>query len=207
VTSLLAAATQGFLLGASLIIAIGAQNAYLLRQGLLKRHVLPLVLVCTGADLVLILLGVAGVGRIVQNSPAALGIVTWGGAAFLAWYGFEALRRALRPGVLIAAETDTDTLRAALAKIAAFTFLNPHVYLDTVVLVGALSGRYGVPDNWAFGLGAALASAAWFTALGYGAALLAPLFARPSAWRILDLTICAVMWSIALGLAVSALRP
>lgn len=201
---MIAATLQGFLLGASLIVAIGAQNAYVLRLGLQRRHVLPAVAFCAAADALLIGLGVAGVGALVQASPSLLSAVTWGGAAFLAWYAFDAARRALRPGTLLAAGDERESLGAATAKVAAFTLLNPHVYLDTVVLVGALSGRYDVPSNWAFGAGAAFASLLWFVALGYGARLLAPLFARPIAWRILDAVIALVMASIALGLVVSA---
>lgn len=198
-------ALQGFLLGASLIIAIGAQNAYVLRQGLLKRDVTVLVLFCAAADAVLIALGVAGVGRLVQSTPIALQVATWGGAAFLLWYGWTALMNALRPRALGGADGEGDTLSQAIAKVAAFTFLNPHVYLDTVVLVGALSGTYERPGNWTFGAGAAFASLLWFAALGYGARLVAPIFAKPIAWRVLDGTICVVMWSIAAGLIWSAL--
>lgn len=197
------AAAQGFLLGASLIVAIGAQNAYVLRQGLVKRHVGPLVAFCAAADFVLIMLGVAGVGTLIQSNPTLLAVATWGGALFLAWYGATALRRALRPQALRAAEDTHETLRGALTKVAAFTLLNPHVYLDTVVLVGALSGTFESPANWAFGLGAAIASVIWFAVLGYGARLLAPIFARPAAWRLLDLTIAGVMFTIAGGLVVS----
>lgn len=202
----LATAAQGFLLGGSLIVAIGAQNAFVLRQGLVRRHIVPLIAFCAISDALLILVGVAGLGRLVQASPVLLQLVTWGGAAFLAWYGFDALRRALRPGVLIAEDGHVSSLRVVLLKAAAFTFLNPHVYLDTVVLVGALSGRYDPPANWVFGAGAATASLVWFTALGLGARLLAPIFARPIAWRVLDLGICAVMWMIAGGLVLAALR-
>jgi L-lysine exporter family protein LysE/ArgO len=200
----IAAALQGFVLGGSLIIAIGAQNAFVLRQGLTKRHVLPLVLFCATADAVLILLGVAGAGAAVRASPTLLAVATWGGAAFLAWYGLHALRRAMRPGVLIAAGEGATSLRTVLATAAAFTFLNPHVYLDTVVLVGSLSGRQEAPLNWVFGGGAAVASFVWFSTLGFGARFLAPLFARPAAWRALDLGICAVMWLLAASLVIAA---
>jgi L-lysine exporter family protein LysE/ArgO len=199
-------AAEGFVLGASLIIAIGAQNAYVLRQGLARRQVGPLVALCALADAALILLGVAGLGPLVQASRLALAAISWGGAAFLAWYGLSAIRRALRPGTLDASGNADTALPVVMAKAAAFTFLNPHVYLDTVVLVGALSGRHESPANWAFGIGAATASVAWFTALGFGARLLAPLFARPIAWRILDLVIALVMFAIAAGLVVTQLR-
>jgi L-lysine exporter family protein LysE/ArgO len=202
-TEALLAAAQGFLLGASLIVAIGAQNAYVLRQGILRRHVGPLVAFCAAADFALIMLGVAGVGTLIQSNATLLAVATWGGAAFLAWYGATALRRALRPEALRAAEDTGEPLRGALAKIAAFTFLNPHVYLDTVILVGALSGTFASPANWTFGLGAALASAIWFAVLGFGARLLAPVFARAAAWRVLDLIIAAVMFTIAAGLVAS----
>ena len=198
-------AAEGFALGGSLIVAIGAQNAYVLRQGLALRHVGPLVALCALADAALILVGVAGLGPLVQASPLALAAISWGGAAFLAWYGFSAARRALAPAALDAGGGADTRLGIVLAKAAAFTFLNPHVYLDTVVLVGALSGRHPVPANWAFGLGAAAASIVWFTALGYGARLLAPLFARPAAWRALDIAIALVMFAIAGGLIVSQL--
>lgn len=194
------AAVQGFLVGASLIVAIGAQNAFVLRQGLLRRHVGPIVALCALADAGLIGLGVAGVGGIVQASPDALRLVGYGGAAFLAWYGGLAARNALSPRELAASAEAQGGLGPALAKVAAFTFLNPHVYLDTVVLVGALSGRFGGMGRWAFGLGAAAASLTWFSALGYGARLVAPLFARQIAWRILDSVIAIVMWAIALSL-------
>lgn len=203
----LGVAAQGFVLGGSLIVAIGAQNAYVLRQGLGKRHVAPLVAFCAASDAALILCGVAGLGGFVQGSPVLLQVVTWGGAAFLAWYGLEALKRAMRPGALIASDGGDANLRTVLAKAAAFTFLNPHVYLDTVVLIGALSGRFEAPHNWSFGLGAATASLVWFAALGFGARLLAPLFARPAAWRALDLLIAAVMWIIAAGLVIAARNP
>jgi L-lysine exporter family protein LysE/ArgO len=205
-TPLPLAAAEGFLLGVSLIVAIGAQNAYVLRQGLARSHVAPLVALCALADAGLILLGVAGLGPLVQSSSVALAAISWGGAAFLIWYGVTAARRALRPGRLDSQGFADTTLAIVLAKAAAFTFLNPHVYLDTVVLVGALSGRHPHPGNWAFGGGAATASLVWFSALGFGARLLAPLFARPAAWRILDAGIAAVMFLIAFGLVAGQLR-
>jgi L-lysine exporter family protein LysE/ArgO len=200
-------ALEGFLLGASLIVAIGAQNAFVLRLGLRRRHVFFVAALCALSDALLIGAGVAGLGRLVEAAPRLLAAVTLAGAAFLFVYGALAFRRALKPGSLSAAAEDDGGLWPALAAALAFTFLNPHVYLDTVVLVGGLSGRYDGSGAWAFGLGAALASFVWFFGLGYGARLLAPLFARPAAWRVLDSLIGLVMWAIALRLAVEALAP
>ena len=196
----MSAAIQGFLLGASLIIAIGAQNAFVLRQGLLKEHVLPICLVCAIADAVLIAAGVAGLGTLVASSPALIRVVTAGGALFLAGYAVIAFRRAWAGSSMDVGRAGGTTLRAALATVLALTFLNPHVYLDTVVLLGGLSARYEGADRLAYALGAMLASFAWFFALGYGARLLVPLFARPAAWRVLDAVIGAIMAALALRL-------
>ncbi|MGL5115465.1 MAG: LysE/ArgO family amino acid transporter [Beijerinckiaceae bacterium] len=198
------AAVAGFLLGGSLIVAIGAQNAFVLRQGLLQRHVLAVTLFCAASDAILILLGVAGFGELVRASPSLLLAVKWGGAAFLLWYAFIAFRRALVPGALAAAETDVQPLSAIIAQCAAFTWLNPHVYLDTVVLLGGLSATYG-GQRWAFGAGAAIASFVWFLSLGFGARLLQPVFARPAAWRVLDIGIGCVMALIAFKIATTQL--
>lgn len=204
--SLFLIAAQGFSLGAGLIVAIGAQNAFVLRQGLVKRHVLPLVLFCALSDALLIAAGSAGFGSLVAASPLLLKLAAFGGAAFLAAYGLRALRNALKPQVLAAAEAETVSLGKALATVAAFTFLNPHVYLDTVVLVGGIAGRYPADERLWFAGGAMTASLAWFAALGYGARLLAPLFARAVAWRILDTLIAAIMLTLAGGLLLSGLE-
>jgi L-lysine exporter family protein LysE/ArgO len=190
-------ALAGFLVGGGLIIAIGAQNAFVLRQGLARRHVFPVALFCSLSDAALILLGVGGLGALVVKSPALLKLATWGGAAFLLAYGAFAFRRALAPSAMQMAATETASLPAALAACAAFTFLNPHVWLDTVVLVGSISATHGERGRWIFGFGAAFASFCWFFSLAYGARLLTPLFANPRAWRVLDLVIGGVMWAIA----------
>lgn len=205
---MLAAATNGFVLGATLIIAIGAQNAFILRQGLARRHVFVLCLICALSDALLIAAGVAGLGSLIAGNPGLIMAVTIGGAAFLFVYAGFALRRALRPSMLIAESPDAAglPLRAAIGACLAFTFLNPHVYLDTVVLLGSLSGRYQDAARAAFGGGAMAASFAWFFTLGYGARLLAPFFARPGAWRALDLIIAVIMTALAIGLLAS-LRP
>jgi L-lysine exporter family protein LysE/ArgO len=195
-----APALQGFALGASLIVAIGAQNAFVLRQGLLRRHVFVVATICFLSDAVLIAAGVAGIGALIQAAPGALGAVTLAGAAFLAVYGVLAARRALHPGRLEAASAAGGSLGRAVATALALTFLNPHVYLDTVVLLGGLSARFAGVERVAFGGGAAAASCAWFYGLGYGSRLLAPRFARRTAWRVLDAAIALVMWSIAASL-------
>ena len=191
---------SGFLLGASLIIAIGAQNAFILRQGLIGSHVFVLCLICALADAVLIGAGVAGLGTLVRQSPALVRAVTLGGAVFLAVYALLAFRRALRPDALQAARQGERELWPAVLACLGFTFLNPHVYLDTVVMLGSISAAYEGGARAAFGVGAMAASFAWFFALGYGARLLQPVFARPSAWRVLDIAIGLVMAAIALML-------
>ena len=199
-TPLLAPAIAGLLLGGSLIIAIGAQNAFILRQGLLRQHVFVLCLICALSDAVLIGLGVAGLGAIISGSESLIGAVTLGGAAFLAVYAVMALKRAISPSALHAARTAPGSLKAAVLTCLAFTFLNPHVYLDTVLLVGGLSGRYEGTARLAFALGAMSASFIWFFGLGYGARVLEPLFARPSAWRVLDGLIALVMAALSVSL-------
>jgi len=199
--ALASAGLEGFLLGAGLIVAIGAQNAFVLRQGLKRSHVFAVASVCTLSDAALIAAGVAGVGALVSQTPGLLPAVTALGIVFLLAYGALAARRAWRGELLAVGTNDAQGLGAALLTCVALTFLNPHVYLDTVVLVGAISARHRPPANAAFGCGAAIASALWFFGLAYGARLLAPLFARPAAWRALDALIAIVMWAIAIRLA------
>jgi L-lysine exporter family protein LysE/ArgO len=202
----LEAGLRGFALGLSLIVAIGAQNAFILERGLVRSHVFVLCLVCALADALLIAAGVAGLGTLIAARPGLIFAVTIGGALFLAAYAAIALRRALRPDAMVVRGGRAMSLKTALATVLALTFLNPHVYLDTVVLLGSLSARY--PEEIlrvAYGSGAMAASFLWFFALGYGARLLAPLFARPSAWRILDAIIAAVMALLALSLLASLL--
>ncbi len=200
------AGLAGFALGGSLIVAIGAQNAFILRQGLIRSHVFVLCLICALSDALLIAAGVGGLGALVSRSPILISAVTLGGALFLGTYAVMAFRRAARPGMLVAGAPQGMALKPAVLACLAFTFLNPHVYLDTVVLLGSLSAAYDGADRVAYGAGAALASFAWFFGLGYGARLLAPVFARPAAWRVLDVLIGCVMSMLALGLVVSFLR-
>ena len=196
--ALLTAAT-GFGTGLSLIVAIGAQNAFVLRQGIVRRHVLPVVVLCAVSDVALIAVGISGIGAVLAHAPAAITVIRWAGAAFLVSYAVLAARRALRPGTLDAAmEVGSATLATSILTCLALTWLNPHVYLDTVLMLGSVANNQGDSGRWLFGLGAATASVTWFLALGYGAQFLHRVFARPNAWRVLDAGIAALM--LALGI-------
>lgn len=201
----LLAALAGLGLGLSLIVAIGAQNAYVLRQGLRREHVVVVIAICALSDLALIGLGVGGAGLVFGAVPWLVTVVRFAGAAFLVAYAALAARRAIRPtAALTASDTPVKAKRASVVATAlALTWLNPHVYLDTVVLLGSIASTHG-EYRWAFGAGAGVASIAWFTALGLGARLLAPVFARPLAWRILDGVIAVVMLAIAVSLVAGA---
>jgi L-lysine exporter family protein LysE/ArgO len=199
-TSLIVPLLAGFGAGASLIIAIGSQNAFVLRQGIRREHVLPIVLVCALSDIVLIVAGVAGIGAIVEAAPIALEIIRWAGAAFLIGYAIVAARRAFKPTALQTGTQNSTSVAAAIATALALTWLNPHVYLDTVVLLGSIANAWSPDSRWFFAAGACLASIVWFMALGYGARLLAPVFSKPTAWRILDASIAIVMLVLAISL-------
>ncbi len=192
----------GFIASFTLIAAIGAQNAFVLRQGIRREHVLPVVALCTVSDIVLISAGIAGVGALISAHPGALNIAKFGGALFLVGYGLLAARRAWRPSSLTPSEAAPTRLIEALLTCAALTFLNPHVYLDTVVLLGALANEHR-DERWLFGVGAVTASAVWFVGLGLGARQLAGLFARPLTWRILDGVIAVMMIGLGTSLALS----
>lgn len=192
-------AIAGFGLGLSLIVAIGAQNAFVLRQGLSGQHILPIVLVCAFSDALLIAVGVAGFGILVQQVPLLEPVMRYGGAAFLLWYGARSFRAAWKGGAAMAkGRSSAPGLFSALVTCLLFTWANPHVYLDTVVLLGSVASQYD--DKLSFGAGAVLASFVFFFALGYGARLLAPLFEKPRAWQVLDVGIGGIMWAIALSL-------
>ena len=198
----LLAVASGFALGLGLIVAIGAQNAFVLRQGLRVEHVAAVVAVCALSDLALILAGVFGAGAVLSRLPWLIPVVCFAGAAFLIGYGLLAARRALRPGALLSEATGARLgLAATIGTCAALTWLNPHVYLDTVVLLGSTAATYG-EHRWQFAAGAGLGSILWFVGLGYGARLLRPVFARPAAWRVLDGVIAVVMAVLAISLAV-----
>ena len=191
----------GFLIGGSLIIAIGAQNAFVLRQGIKREHVFSVALFCSLSDAMLIILGVAGLGALIERIPALLVALTLFGILFLSWYGLKAMRRALYPEAMDVGAGPPMNLRAALSTAAAFTFFNPHVWLDTVILVGSLAAPYSGAGRWAYAAGASAASFIWFFGLGYGARILTPVFAKPIAWRVLDGLIALVMTRIAFNLA------
>ncbi|WP_147135578.1 LysE/ArgO family amino acid transporter [Stackebrandtia albiflava] len=187
--------------GLSLIVAIGAQNAFVLRQGLRTEHVAWVVTVCAVSDAVLIVAGVAGIGVLIQAAPGLLTVTRYAGAAFLLGYAALAARRVWnRQSMTTRAAGDRAGLGAVLATCLALTWLNPHVYLDTVILLGSIANSHPEPDRWLIGAGAVAGSVAWFTALGFGARLLSPLFARPIAWRLLDALIAVVMTVLAVTL-------
>ena len=193
----------GLLTGLSLIVAIGAQNALVLRQGLRKEHVGPVVVICTLSDFALILAGVSGVGAVVRHAGWAITAVRWFGAAFLLWYGLSAAWRARRPTALAAAGSghgDTASLSRTVRRILALTWLNPHVYLDTVVLLGSIANAHGASGRWWFAAGCCVASALWFSGLGFGARFAARPLSTPRAWQVLDLLIAATMLAIAVKL-------
>lgn len=196
---------SGFALSAALIIAIGAQNLFVLRQGLRREHVGAIVLFCAAADSILIAAGVAGVGAFLAALPQLTRALSLGGAAFLGWYGVQALRRMAAPGSVEVAAGGGITLGRALAATAGFTFLNPHVYIDTVLLMGAAGAAQPLVLRPVFVAGAASASFLWFSALGYGARLLIPFFARPAAWRLLDAVVGATMLTLSASLIARAL--
>ncbi len=189
----------GLKLALSLILVIGAQNAFVLRQGVLRQHVLPVVAFCALSDAALIGIGVIGAGAFAAQ-PMVQAALRWGGVAFLTWYGARAALSAWRGSEAMALGGGAALpLGQVLATLAGLTWLNPHVWLDTVVLIGAVSAQFAKP--WLFGVGAACGSVLFFTALGYGARYLAPVFARPRAWQILDLGVALLMWSVAARLA------
>jgi L-lysine exporter family protein LysE/ArgO len=204
-TELLAPALLGFGTGLALIVAIGSQNAFVLRQGIRGEHVAAVVLVCSVSDALLIGAGIAGIGALIEASPVVVDVARYAGAVFLVAYGALAARRAVRPaGLTASGQQKTLGAGAALTTVLALTWLNPHVYLDTVLLLGSVANQQSQDLRWWFGAGAIAASIAWFSALGFGARSLRPFFARPSSWRLLDGFIAAVMLTLGVRLAVGA---
>jgi L-lysine exporter family protein LysE/ArgO len=192
---------KGIGLGGSLIVAIGSQNAYLLRQALKREFVLTCIAICIACDVVLIGAGVAGMGQLIVEAPALLLWIKIAGAGFLFWYGLRAARSALNPGAMLAGDAAPAGDRGTvIAAMLAFSLLNPHVYLDTVVLLGSIGGQQPGNGRMYFALGAMLASIIWFSGLGLGARYLTPVFSRPRSWQILDAIIALVMWALAISL-------
>jgi L-lysine exporter family protein LysE/ArgO len=194
---------QGLGLGASLIMAIGAQNAHVIRTGVRGEHVLPVVATCIVIDVILIATGMAGLGALVESSPVLVGVARYGGAAFLVWYGLRCFASSARAGAALSIDGQhVQTLGKALATVLAISLLNPHVYLDTVVLLGTVGGSFASAQRLSFALGAMTASVLWFSALGFGARRCAPVLSRPAVWR----TIEAFTGSLMLLLALLLLR-
>ena len=191
----------GFATGLALIVAIGSQNAFVLRQGIRREHVLPIVLFCALSDATLIMAGIGGAGVLIQGNALLLTVAKFGGAVFLAAYGLLATQRAWRGTAMHLENSAAVSLPGALGMCFGFTFLNPHVYLDTIVLLGSVGNQRAQP--WVFGWGACLGSLCWFAALGFGARLLAPWFEKPVAWRILDTLIALCMGTLAVMLIFS----
>jgi L-lysine exporter family protein LysE/ArgO len=190
---------NGLLISLGLIIAIGTQNAYVLAQSLRREHHLSVALLCIVCDVVLVAAGVFGLANVLAHSRSLLAIARWGGVIFLLWYGAMALRRAVSPQSLAQGDADGQrSPRAVLLTALAVTLLNPHVYLDTVLLIGSLGAQQAVPG--AYVAGAASASVLWFSTLAIGAAWLAPWLARPTTWRLLDLMVAVMMFSVAVQL-------
>ena len=194
---------KGMGTGAGLIIAIGAQNAFVLTQGLRRQYHWTIAGICSFFDAICITLGMAGIGVLVSQSPLLLEITKWGGALFLGWYGLNAFRSAFQDHSLTGENRGVGSLKQAVITTLAITALNPHVYLDTVVLLGSIGSQQADELQVWFTAGAVCASFIWFFSLSFGARWLAPLFAKPIAWHILDLTIALVMWSIALSLVLN----
>jgi L-lysine exporter family protein LysE/ArgO len=199
----LTSTAAGLATGLSLIVAIGAQNAYVLRQGVVRSHVLLVVTVCAVSDLILIAAGVGGVGSLGSSTDVVLTVLRWFGVAFLVGYAVMSLRRSLRPGALEVRHAEEEPARRVLGRALALTWLNPHVYLDTVVLLGSVAAAYDHAGGgrWWFALGAMLGSVVWFSGLGYGARLLSPLLARRRSWQVLDVLVALTMLVIAAKLA------
>lgn len=190
----------GFLTGLSLIIAIGAQNAFVIRQGLLRQHVLLIVAICAISDAALIFLGTGGLGTLIQSKPSLLEFIRWFGVIYLSWFGIKSLRSAFKNQSLNAGEGSAITKSKIIGTCLALTFLNPHVYLDTVILLGSIANQFE-DDRWFFALGGAIASATWFSTIGFGARAASRFMSKPIFWKILDSIISLIMFTIAITLA------
>jgi len=190
----------GLFTGLSLIIAIGAQNIFVIRQGLSRSHVLLVVLICAASDAVLIFLGTGGLGTLIQSKPDLLEFIRWFGVLYLTWFGIRAVRSVLSNQSLEVGTGSSSSKKTVVLSVLGFTFLNPHVYLDTVILLGSIANQFE-DDRWYFALGASLGSFLWFSAIGFGAKAASRFMSRPIFWKVLDSIIALVMFSVALFLA------
>jgi len=190
----------GIFTSMSLIMAIGAQNAFVIRQALTRKHVLIMVLICATSDALLILAGIAGLGAVIQGLPWLFEILRWFGVVYLTWFGINSLRSAFKGESLPAATAESKSLKQVVVSLLGFTFLNPHVYLDTLLFLGSLSTTFG-DNRWFFAFGAMTASVVWFFVLGFGAKAASRFMSRPIFWRVLDIFIAAVMFTLAITLA------
>ena len=190
----------GFFTGLSLIVAIGAQNAFVIKQGLLRQHVLLIVAICAVSDAALIFLGIGGLGALVQSNTSVLEVIRWFGVLYLTWFGIKSVRSALTNQSLVASESGTTSAKKIATTVLALTFLNPHVYLDTVILLGSVGNQFN-EDRWFFAVGASVASFAWFSTIGFGARAASKYMSKPIFWKILDSAIAVVMFTIAITLA------
>jgi L-lysine exporter family protein LysE/ArgO len=195
----------GFFAGLGLIVAIGAQNAFVIRQGLTRQHVFVVVAICAIADAALIALGIAGLGAIIQGLPWLLEGVRWFGVAYLTWFGIKSVRSAFKNDAMVISGAQTTSLKKVVVAVLGFTLLNPHVYLDTVILLGSISNQFA-EDRWVFGFGAMTASIVWFSSIGFGAKAASRFMSKPIFWRVLDSLIAVVMFSIAFYLALAKLN-
>ncbi len=191
---------SGLFAGLSLIIAIGAQNAFVIRQGLTRQHVFLVVAICAASDALLISLGAGGLGALIQAHSGVLEVVRWFGVVYLTWFGIKSLRAALASQVLNAASQPVLSGKKVVTTTLALTFLNPHVYLDTVILLGAIANQFP-GKTWYFAAGAMLGSLIWFTSIGYGAKAASKYMSKPIFWKVLDLLIAGVMFGVAAYLA------
>lgn len=190
----------GVLTSMSLIMAIGAQNAFVIRQALTRKHVLVMVLICAASDAFLILAGIAGLGAVIQNLPWLFEVLRWFGVAYLTWFGINSLRSAFKGESMDAATAESKTLKQVIVSLLGFTFLNPHVYLDTVILLGSIGTTFG-DSKWIFAAGASLGSLIWFFSIGYGAKAASRFMSKPLFWKVLDIVIAVIMFAIATMLA------
>lgn len=199
-SALMIALIPGFLTGLSLIIAIGAQNAFVIRQGLMRQHVLLIVAICAISDAALIFLGTGGLGTLIQSKPSLLEFIRWFGVIYLTWFGIRSIRSAFKSQSLNAGEGAAISKSKIATTCLALTFFNPHVYLDTVILLGSIANQFE-EDRWFFAIGAAVASVVWFSSIGFGARAASRFMSKPIFWKILDSVIAAVMFTIAITLA------